>query len=216
MLTFHLVDHAPEARGGRIVRHAFEHEGGGAVRQRAVQDVAVARHPADVGRAPIDIAVVIVEDILVRHGGIDQIAAGRMHNALGFAGRARRVENEQRVLGLHLGGGQSAETFSSLLVQPNVAAGGPRHRIAGAADDETFSSPVAPCERFVGILFQRDALAAAHALIGGDDELRFGVLDAAARGCRARSRRTPPNGWRRCGRRRAWRRPLRESSAGRS
>ena len=66
-----LVDHLPEARHGRIVRHAFEHQRGGAVRERSVDDVAVAGDPADVGGAPVDVAVVIVEDVLVRHRGVD-------------------------------------------------------------------------------------------------------------------------------------------------
>ena len=61
-----LVDHLPEARGVRVVRHALEHQRGGAVGERAVDDVAVAGDPADIGRAPVDVAVVVVEDVLVR------------------------------------------------------------------------------------------------------------------------------------------------------
>ena len=61
-----LVDDFPEARRRRIVRHALEHQRGGAVRQRSVDDVAVAGDPADVGGAPVDVAVVVVED---RAGG---------------------------------------------------------------------------------------------------------------------------------------------------
>ncbi len=62
-----LVDDVPEARIVRIVRHALEHQRGRAVGERAVDDVAVAGDPADVGRAPVDVAVVIVEDVLMRH-----------------------------------------------------------------------------------------------------------------------------------------------------
>ena len=58
-----LVDHFPETRRRRIVRHALEHQRGGAVRQRSIDDVAVAGDPADVGGAPVDVAVVIVEDV---------------------------------------------------------------------------------------------------------------------------------------------------------
>ncbi len=97
-----LVDHLPEARHGRIVRHAFEHQRGGAVRERAVDDVAVAGDPADVGGAPVDVAVVIVEDVLVRHRHVDVIAAGGVQHALRLAGRARGVEDEQRVLRVHV------------------------------------------------------------------------------------------------------------------
>ena len=97
-----LVDHLPEARHRRIVRHAFEHQRGRAVRERAVDDVAVARHPADVGGAPVDVAVVIVEHDLVRHRGEQIVAGGGVQHALRLSGRARGVEDEQRVLGVHV------------------------------------------------------------------------------------------------------------------
>ena len=64
-----LVDDFPEPAHRRIVRHALEHQRRRAVGERPVDDVAVAGHPADVGRAPVDVAVVIVEDILMRHRG---------------------------------------------------------------------------------------------------------------------------------------------------
>ena len=35
-----------------------------AARERAVDDVAVAGHPADVGRAPVEVVVAQVEDVL--------------------------------------------------------------------------------------------------------------------------------------------------------
>ncbi len=60
-----LVDHLPEARDGRVVRHALEHQRDRAVGERAVDDVAVAGDPADVGGAPVDVAVVVVEHVLV-------------------------------------------------------------------------------------------------------------------------------------------------------
>ncbi len=96
-----LVDHLPEARHVRVVRDALEHQGGGAVGQGAVDDVGVARDPADVGGAPVDLAFLVVEGVLVGHGGEDQIAAGGVQGALGLAGGAGGVEDEERVLGVH-------------------------------------------------------------------------------------------------------------------
>ena len=93
----------PEAAGVGIGRHAFEHQRGRAIGQRAIDDIAVAGDPAHVGGAPVDVAVVVIEGDLVGHRGIDQIAAGGVHDALGLAGRARGVEDEQRIFGVHLG-----------------------------------------------------------------------------------------------------------------
>ena len=97
-----LVDDVPEPRIVGVVRHALEHQRGRAVGERAVEDVAVAGDPADVGGAPVDVAVVIVEHVLMRHRGEHQIAAGGVQHALGLAGRARRIEDEQRILGVHV------------------------------------------------------------------------------------------------------------------
>src|SRR6185295_2524089 len=66
-VDFVLVDYFPETRHTRVIWHALEHQRRCSVRQRAVDDIAVTRNPADVGRAPVNILVVIVEDVLVRH-----------------------------------------------------------------------------------------------------------------------------------------------------
>src|SRR2546422_11493522 len=61
-----LVDDVPEAPPVRVLGDAFEHQAGRAVGQRAVDDVAVARHPAAVGGAPELVVFLDVEDQLVR------------------------------------------------------------------------------------------------------------------------------------------------------
>ena len=63
-----LVDHLPEARTGGIIRHAFEHQGGGAIGQRAIENITVTGDPTDIGGAPIDIALVIIEHVMMRPG----------------------------------------------------------------------------------------------------------------------------------------------------
>ncbi len=80
-----LVDDLPETADRRIVGHALEHQGGGAIGQRTIDDVGVAGHPADIGRAPVDVAVLIIEHRLVRIGRPGEIAAGGVQNALGLA-----------------------------------------------------------------------------------------------------------------------------------
>ena len=57
-----LLDDLPEAVLARMVRRPLVHHGGGAVGQRAVDDVAVPGHPADVGRAPVGVVLAQVED----------------------------------------------------------------------------------------------------------------------------------------------------------
>ena len=81
-----LVAYLPEPGGGGVIRHALEHQRGCAIRQRAINNVAVAGHPADIGRAPVDIAVVVVKDILVGQRGVDHVATRRVQHTLGFAG----------------------------------------------------------------------------------------------------------------------------------
>ncbi len=92
-------DDRPEAILARVIGRAFVDDAGGAVGQRPVDDVAVAGHPADVGRAPEDVVVVQIEHVLRRQVRAQQEAARRVHDPLGLPGRAGRVQDEQRVLG---------------------------------------------------------------------------------------------------------------------
>ena len=61
-----LLDQFPEAAFVGPVRRAFVHQHRGAGRQRTVDHVAVPGDPADVGRAPEDVLVAMVEDPLER------------------------------------------------------------------------------------------------------------------------------------------------------
>ena len=98
-----LVHHLPEAAGVGVGRHALEHQRGGAVGERAIDDVGVAGHPAHVGGAPVDLARLVVEHQFVGEAGPDHVAAGGVQHALRLAGAAGGVQDEQRVLGVHLG-----------------------------------------------------------------------------------------------------------------
>ncbi len=174
-----LVDHFPEARIGRVVRHAFEHQRGRAVGERAVENVAVARDPADVGGAPVDVAVVIVEHELVRHRGVDVVAAGGVQHALRLSGRARGVEDEQRVLGVHVLARALAGHDLRGLVVVDVA-----HRIhldlrAGPPHHDHMIDAADFGDRRIGVGLERHLAAAAQAFVGRDDDVRLAVLDAA-------------------------------------
>src|SRR5690606_34963361 len=105
------LDDLPEPAPVRRVGGAFVHDLGGAVGHGAVDDVGVAGDPADVGGAPVDVGLGLeVEDRVVGVGGLREVAAGGVEDALGPAGGAGGVEDEQRVLGVErpglvLGGG---------------------------------------------------------------------------------------------------------------
>src|SRR5437764_1157117 len=73
------------------------------------------------------VAVVIVEHVLVRERGEDEIAAARVQHALGLTGGAGGVEDEQRVLRAHLDGSAVGVDLHQLLVQPDIPAGAPGH-----------------------------------------------------------------------------------------
>ena len=120
-----VVDDFPEAVVFGPVGCALVHQdGGGAVEQRAVDDVAVAGDPADVGGAPEDVFLLEVEDVFAGEVGLDRVAAGGVEQALGLAGGAGGVEQEERVFGIHglagadLGSGELAAISSC---QPEVA-----------------------------------------------------------------------------------------------
>ena len=70
-----LLDDATKTAGIGIGGHAFKHQGCRAVSERTVNDVAVASHPTHVGCTPVNIAIFVVEHILVRHRRVSDVAA---------------------------------------------------------------------------------------------------------------------------------------------
>src|SRR5207253_9408642 len=92
------LDDLPPAVLVRKVGGAFVDDPGGAVGQRAEDDVAVSGDPADVGGAPVNRVGLDVEDVVVGGGDTDQITACRVDDALGLGRGAARVEQVQQVL----------------------------------------------------------------------------------------------------------------------
>src|SRR4029079_15791757 len=174
-----LVAHFPETRRGRIVRHAFEHQRDGAVRERPVDDVAVTGDPADVGGAPVDVAIVIIEHVLVRDRGVDQIAAGGVQHAFWLPGGAGGVKDEQRVLRLHLLAWAIGRHGLGNVVVIDVAALLHVDGRVGALDHDDGSDTAGLLAGLVDIGLERNLAAAAHALVGGNDAGGLAVLDAA-------------------------------------
>ena len=93
-----LGDHAPERAGVRRAdRLALVEDRGAAVQERRIDDVGVADHPADVGRRPPHFAGLDAVEIFHRPFQRDHVAAIVAHHALRPPGRARRVENVERI-----------------------------------------------------------------------------------------------------------------------
>src|ERR1017187_6399144 len=93
-----VVDDFPKTGEVGPVGGAFVHEHGCSVLKRTVEDVGVAGDPADVGRAPVDVFVADVEDVLGGEVGLHGIAARGVDEALGLAGGAGGVEVVEGVL----------------------------------------------------------------------------------------------------------------------
>ena len=115
--------------GGALVDHLRD-----AVGQRPVDDVGVPGDPADVGGAPVDVGVGLeVEDGAVRVRRLGEVAARGVQDALRLPGRARRVEDEQRVLAVEGLGRVLGRLAADDVVPPHVAPGGPVDVLPGAA-----------------------------------------------------------------------------------
>ena len=173
-----LVDHFPEAREARIVRDAFEHQSLGAVGHRAVDDVAVAGDPTHVGGAPVNLTVLVVEDVLMGDRGIDHVAAGGVQNTLRLAGRTRGVEDEQRIFRALLFGLALGRNLGGFFAPPQIAAGFPLDVAAGALEHQDVTDAGAGLQGLVDIGLQRHLAAAAQPLVGGNDEIGLAVEDA--------------------------------------
>ena len=167
------------------VGHALVHHLGRAVGQRAVDDVAVAGDPTDIGGAPVDVIVVQIEHVLVGEGHLRQVAATGVHDALGLAGGARGVQQEQQLLAVHrLGRADRVGLAISSWYQwsrPSVIDTSlpPRRTTMTSVIDGRVG------QRFVGDRLQRQDLATPVATVGRDQHFRFGVVDAVAQRVRA-------------------------------
>mmetsp|Transcript_17377 Transcript_17377/g.56878 ORF Transcript_17377/g.56878 Transcript_17377/m.56878 type:complete len:544 (-) Transcript_17377:204-1835(-) len=181
-----LVDDFPAASRVRVVGNALEDDLRGAVQHRAVRQIAVSGDPSAVRRAPVDVAVVVVEDVLEGGGGVEHVPAGCVEHAFRLAGGAGGVEDEEWILGVHplhraLGGHRGDG-----VLPPHVAALHERalllfHRALVVVQEhrlrrEAFA--LADDDGVVHDLLEADRLGAAHHRGGGEHHLRLGRRDA--------------------------------------
>ena len=119
------------------------------VGERSVDDVLVAGDPADVSRAPVDVVGLEVEDHLVGERGAEEVAGGRVEDALRLGRRPRRVEEVEHVFRFHRDGRAVRALAIDQLVPPVVPA---RHHVdtfAEAIDDEDVLDRRRPGHRLV-------------------------------------------------------------------
>ena len=95
------IDDLVEAFRRRIVNRAFEDHGRHAVGERADNAPDVHGQPADVGRAPEHIVLMVVQVVLRVDVVVDDERHGRVDDALRLARRPARVEHDARFVGFH-------------------------------------------------------------------------------------------------------------------
>ncbi len=148
------LDDVPEAAARGRVGRALVHQARRAVGERAVDDVGVPGDPADVGRAPVHVLVLEVEDPLRRRVRADEVAARRVEDALRLSGRAGGVQDVERVLRVHLLRRAADRGVLHQVVPPAVAPGVNADVRARPPHDDDVLDRGRVRERLVGDLLQ--------------------------------------------------------------
>ena len=170
------VDDLPETVRRRMIRRPLVHQHGGAVGERAIHDVAVAGHPADIRGAPVDVGILEVEDVLGRQRHPQQIAGRGVEDAFGFSGRAAGIEDEKRRFRLVRPGLMDIGGLAHDLVPPLVAPGGHDHFVRTALQHNHVLHAGCVGQRAIDACLEFDDAAPAPAPVRGDDELGLAVV----------------------------------------
>ena len=125
-----LGDHIPETIPPRVIRRTLVHHRGRPVSQRAVDDIAVAGDPANIGGAPVNVILFQVENPL--GGGLrpQQIPRRAMDNPLGLARGAAGIQQKQQILAVHRLRRAGSGLIPHQIVPPDIPSGG--HPVIGA------------------------------------------------------------------------------------
>jgi hypothetical protein len=70
----------------RVIRSALIHDNGGPVDQWTIDNVAMPRYPARIGRAPPTVLFLNIKNIFMSGGGINTLATVSVQNTFGTAG----------------------------------------------------------------------------------------------------------------------------------
>ena len=174
-----LLDDAPERAGvGRAHGLALVEHGRRADQQRRVDDVGVADHPADVGGRPEDLAGVHVVDVRHAPRERDGVSAVVAHDALRAAGRARRVEDVERIGRVHGHAGgrlRRGDELVPVVVAARLQRGG---QLGALQDQAVLRGVLGLVQRGVEQRLVRDRARALEPARGRHDDARPGVVDA--------------------------------------
>ena len=183
-----LGDSPYPARVG-VGRDTFVEDAGRSQRQRTVNNIGVARDPADVGHAPVNILGMNVLDVFGGTGHIREVAASAVLAAFGLSGAAAGVHEEQRRLRIHGDGRHDlTRVIGEHFVNPEIA---PFHKrrsrrtLAGVpAPDQDLVHHMAflfgKVQRDVGGRFVVEHLAVAIVTIHRDQDVAGGIGGAQA------------------------------------
>src|SRR5690606_26683515 len=109
---------------------------------------------------------------------VHHVAAASVYHALGLSSAAAGVENEERVLGIHLLGGAVLFHLLQFVVQPQVAAFLHVHGPAQAVGDDHLLHAGAVLQGLVHHALHGDLLVAAVEAIAGEHHAALGVVHA--------------------------------------
>ena len=180
------LDHVPIAtivgiHGGRL-----EHECAQTIQQRTVDNVGMPGDPSSIGNTGIHIALLQIERCGGGVHGIQTVSSGGMDQTLGLAGRARRVQNEQTVFGIHPLAGAVGTLPLDELIDQHIARGVHLHAAAAVMGKhkqllDNVRAGTALDGRVANLL-EGEGPAAALATVGGDDPLGLAGLDPIGNG----------------------------------
>jgi len=129
-------DDFPKPIGLGPVRRAFVHNNGGAGGERAIDDVTMPGYPAHISRAPEDIVVANVEDVLGSRINVHEITTGGVQNSFWFSGGSACVKKVKRMLAIEWRRRAVGIDVLQFSVPPNVTAFLHVDVVSGAAKND--------------------------------------------------------------------------------
>ena len=138
----------------------------------------MAGDPTHICHAREDVALTVVEDVLMRHRCKKQVPGRRMGDAFGFAGGTRGIQQEQNVFAVYWHGWAIRTAGGDGLMPPNVAAFAHGDGAAGAAMHDHGADIRAVSEGCIGGAFKRHRLRSAQTFVGSDQHPAIRIEDA--------------------------------------